>query len=540
MKSLTRLFATTAIAVFMTPTILLHGQSAAQPEHSYNYTPRVELFLGYTHFGTSSTDATVGNRMVGLNGGSTSLALNLNRYVGLVADFGGYDANRLQLTGTGANQPLVVNASGTVYSYLFGPRISFRNSSRFTPFAQALFGGVHASDVTASNCAGSGCTPLPAQSAFAMTAGGGLDIGLSRHFSIRAVQAEYMMTRFSDINTGAGASQNDLRLSSGLVFRFGDIAPPLPVQLACAVQPATAFPGDPITVLATATNLNPKRKATYSWSTNGGTISGTDSTVTINTVGVAPGSYTVNGHIVQGGHVTQQASCTATFTLQPFAPPSIACSANPSSVNMDETATITAQAVSPQNRTLTYSYQTTAGTITGNTPTVSLATSGAAPGMITVSCNVVDDLGKTASATTNVTVLAPPQPAAPEVRNLCAIAFDRDSKRPVRVDNEAKACLDDVALEMQRESAGRLVIVGNYAVGEKPEAGADRALNVRQYLIDEKGVDASRIDARVGTNSGRTTTTVYVPAGASFIENGSSPIDSSVHSHGEAYGKPRP
>ena len=538
MKSLTRLFATTVIAVSMAPVLLLHGQSAA--EHSYNYTPRVELFLGYTHFGTSSTDATVGNRMVGLNGGSTSLALNLNRYVGLVADFGGYDANRLQLTGTGANQPLVVNASGTVYSYLFGPRISFRNSSRMTPFAQALFGGVHASDVTASNCAGSGCTPLPAQSAFAMTAGGGLDIGLSRHFSIRAVQAEYLMTQFSDINTGASASQNDLRLSSGLVFRFGDIVPPPPVQLACAIQPATAFPGDPLTVTATATNLNPKRKATYSWDTNGGTISGTDSSVTIYTTGVAPGAYAVNGHIVQGARVTQQASCTAGFTLQPFAPPSIACSANPSSLNIGDTATITAKAVSPQNRTLTYSYQTTAGTVTGNTPAVTLATSGAAPGTITVSCNVVDDLGKTATATTNVTVLAPPQPAAPETRNLCAITFNSDNKRPVRVDNEAKACLDDVALELQRESADHLVIVGNFAAGEQPEAGADRALNVRQYLTDEKGIDASRIDVRVGSDAGRTATNVLVPAGATFAADGSSEIDTSVHTHGEPYGKPRP
>jgi opacity protein-like surface antigen/outer membrane protein OmpA-like peptidoglycan-associated protein len=518
-----------AIMVFMAPVHLLHGQSAAQPEHRYNYTPRVELFLGYTHFGTSSTDTTVGNRMVGLNGGSTSLALNLNRYVGLVADVGGYDANRLQLTGTGTNQPLVVDASGTVYSYLFGPRISFRNSTRVTPFAQALFGGVHASDVTASNCAGSGCTPLTAQSAFAMTAGGGLDIGLSRHFSIRAVQAEYMMTRFSDINTGAGASQNDLRLSSGLVFRFGDIAPSLPVQLACAIQPATAFPGDPVTVIATATNLNLKSKVTYSWSTNGGTISGSDSTVTINTAGIAPGTFAVNGHVALGSHMRQQASCTASFTLQPFAPPSIACEVNPTLVNIGDTATIRAQAVSPQNRTLTYSYSTTAGAVTGSTPTATLATSGVAPGTITISCNVVDDLGKTATATTNVTVLAPPQPVAPETRNLCAITFNRDSKRPVRVDNEAKGCLDDVALGMHHESAGRLVIVGNYASDEKPQAGAKRAQNVRQYLIDEKGIDASRIDVRVGSDSGRTVTNVFVPAGATFAVDGSTPIDSSVH-----------
>ena len=91
------------------------------------------------------------------------------------------------------------DSSGTAYTFLFGPRFSYRNSTRFTPFAQVLVGGVHASDVTISGCTGTGCTPLPAQTALAMTVGGGLDIRLTRHFSIRAVQAEYLMTRFADV-----------------------------------------------------------------------------------------------------------------------------------------------------------------------------------------------------------------------------------------------------------------------------------------------------------------------------------------------------
>jgi len=36
-----------------------------------------------------------------------------------------------------------------------------------------------------------------AQSAFAMTAGGGLDIAVSRHVAIRPAQVEYYMTKFS-------------------------------------------------------------------------------------------------------------------------------------------------------------------------------------------------------------------------------------------------------------------------------------------------------------------------------------------------------
>jgi len=527
MKLFARVLAPLAIAVFLSPALSLQAQNTVNPAiRSIEY-PKVELFLGYTHFGTVSNDTVLGNRMVGLNGGSASVAFNLNRYIGLVADVGGYDDSQLQLTGTGANEPLVVNSSGTAYTFLFGPRFSFRNASRFTPFAQVLVGGVHASDVTISGCTGTPCTPLPAQTALAMTAGGGLDIRLTRHFSIRAVQAEYMMTRFADVaygSTGAATTQNDLRLSSGLLIGFGG-AQPLPVQFACAVQPASGYPGDPLTVTGTATNLNPKRHVTYSWKTNGGMVSGSDTAATIATKGVAPGTYAVTGNVTQGSHIAEQASCTASFTVQAFDPPTITCSASPSTVNAGDPATITALAVSPQSRPLTYSYSTTAGTVTGNTATATLSTTGAAPGAITVTCSAVDDLGKSVSADTTVTVSAPPQVAAPLTRALCAVSFDRDRKRPDRVDNEAKGCLDDIALDMQRESAGRLVIVGNYGSDEKPVSAARRSTNVRQYLVKEKGIDPSRIDARVGTDSGRTVTNVFVPAGATYNDQDTKPVD---------------
>jgi len=536
MRLFAGMFATLALAVAVAPISSL-PEAAAQtavvapaPQPKRHETPKVELFLGYSRFGTGSNNAVTGNRMVGLNGGSASIAFNFNRYLGIVGDFGGYDDSQVQLTGTGVNQPIVVNSSGTAYTYLFGPRLSFRNRTRFTPFAQILAGGVHASAVTVTNCAGAGCAVLPVQSPFAFTGGGGLDIRLTRHISIRAVQAEYMLTRFqgvvNGVSTGSSASQNDLRLSAGLLFGFGGRQPWPPVQLACSVAPGTVFSGDPVTATATATNLNPKRKAVYSWTASGGFVSGTDTTAAINTTHLTPGSYTVSGHVAEGDHVDQQAGCTAGFTVQPFDPPTVACSASPSSVMPGDSATITAQATSPQNRPLSYSYTASAGVINGATASASLSTSGAAPGTITVTCNVVDDLGKTASATTSVILNAPPvvAVASPQASTLCAISFERDRKRPVRVDNEAKACLDDIALQMQRGSDGKLVIVGHYADGEAPQMGSERAVNESHYLVNEKGVDASRIELRAGSASGRTATNTFVPAGATYNQSDSTAI----------------
>jgi hypothetical protein len=90
--------------------------------------------------------------------------------------------------------------------------------------------------------------------------------------------------------------------------------------------------------------------------------------------------------------------------------PTVSCSANPSMVNPGDSSTITAVGTSPANLPLTYSYSATAGSISGNSATATLSTAGAAPGTITVACNVVDSQGNIATAGTTVTVIAPPPP----------------------------------------------------------------------------------------------------------------------------------
>src|SRR6202030_4666075 len=62
-------------------------------DESENYTPKVEWFLGYSFWRAMPTSS--GNRISYVHGGSSSVAYNLNKYVGLVADFGGYDNNRV-------------------------------------------------------------------------------------------------------------------------------------------------------------------------------------------------------------------------------------------------------------------------------------------------------------------------------------------------------------------------------------------------------------------------------------------------------------
>ncbi len=509
-------------------------------------TPRVELFLGYSGVWAVPSNAS-GNRIVWLSGGTGSIAYNVNRYLGIVGDVAGYPDTRLRMTGAGANPAGTVNSSGSVFTYLGGPRISFRKFERVTPFVQGLFGDAHASKVTLSGCTGVLCTPLPTEDAFAMALGGGLDVKVSRHIAIRAIQAEYLMTRFADLavgtsSTGTRQTQNDVRLASGLVFRFGGSPPPPPVSYTCSANPASVYPGDPVTVVGTPVNLNPKKTATYTWTSDGGKISGNTASASIDTSNAAPGTYTAHGHLSEGNKPGQIADCSASYTVMAFQPPTVSCSANPSTVNPGEASTITSQGASPQNRPLTYSYSASEGSISGSASTATLSTTTANAGTITVTCNVVDDKGQTASSTTTVAVQAPPPPPAPTTQKLCSIDFERDSKRPTRVDNEAKACLDDVALDMQRSTDATVALVGNSEAKEKAayekasksrrkapaEAAAQRAVNAKDYLVTEKGIDASRIAAYTGSGDNRTVDTILVPTGATLDTTGLTPVDESV------------
>jgi peptidoglycan-associated lipoprotein len=96
---------------------------------------------------------------------------------------------------------------------LFGGRFSHRIGDRLLPFAQVLLGGAHASGTLAPQNSGLGGSG----NAFAFTAGAGLDIGLTRHLAIRAVDLDYYLTRFDN---GVNQRQNNLKVSAGVIFRF--------------------------------------------------------------------------------------------------------------------------------------------------------------------------------------------------------------------------------------------------------------------------------------------------------------------------------
>jgi hypothetical protein len=410
--------------------------------------------------------------------------------------------------------------------------VIFRFPSRnLTPFIHALAGVEWVGNYW-----------LPEATGPVATGGGGLDVRtpmFHHHLSVRLFQADYQFTHIS--YSGTSANFNNLRLSAGLVYGIGSIAPPTPVQLSCSPSPVIIFPGDPETITASAGGLNPKLHAVYSWEGSGAT--GTDTSVTVPTGSLAPGSYTVTGTVKEGkpGHEGlkpwEVATCQAVFTVKAYEPPTISCSASPSTINPGDKSTITASGVSPQNRPLTYTYSAASGTISGNGNAATFDSTGAPTGPVSITCNVADDKGQSATANTSVTIAAPYVPPVPHSQALCSISFSLPHQPLARVDNEAKACLDQVAVDLQNQADAKVVIVGESTPDERaPKKGkhpteenlaAQRAVNTKEYLVTDKGIDASRIIVVTGSTDGETAEQYLVPAGATYTNDvqGTTPVD---------------
>jgi len=164
---------------------------------SAEMTPAVEVSLGYAYLHANAPPGAC--ECFSFNGGYGSIAANFSHGLGLVADISAATANNI----SGTSESL------TVVNYLFGPRYSWRSSSgRFTPYGQFLFGGsAQSSNVGA----------VPKVNAFAFSLGGGVSARLRHRFGWNLAEAEWL---HSQLPNAVNNRQNDLRISSGVIFRF--------------------------------------------------------------------------------------------------------------------------------------------------------------------------------------------------------------------------------------------------------------------------------------------------------------------------------
>jgi hypothetical protein len=479
--------------------------------------PKVEIPVGFSMINVHPNLSPVTSFNV--FGGGGQIDLNFSRTFGFKADFMGYTQGsglRDQLRQLGYEGQV----SGNMFTYMFGPQIK-KHSGTVQPFAEFLFGAAHtnayATILTAEGKIKQGSGN---NNGFAMALGGGIDIKVARHLALRPLEVDYLLTRFSANHVaGYTANQNNFRYVGGLNFLFGG-KPPVAPSASCTAQPAEVWSGDPVQVTATGSNFNPKHTVTYSWTPNGGKLSSTNTqTATVDTTGMAPGTYSAAATITDPKEKkNNSATCTANFSIKQPRPPVVSCSANPTTIAIGEPATVTMTATDPQGWPMTYSWSSAGGQWGGSgTSGTVTATNADAGNTITVTGTATttrSDLS--ASCTASVSVPAIQKCAVIEDWGECT--FEKNPKKPWRVDNDCKDTLDRLSLRLQQMPNGKLNVVGYTDQRESVEEqtlGSQRSVNVKYYMVTEgpTKVDASRVHPRKGGAKGKATHFYFVPEG---------------------------
>lgn len=196
-------------------------------------TPHVEVFGGFSyarvHFDALGVSKAEALTPLGFHVSATE---HMNSWFGGSLEISGHYKSPSEET-----FPFPETDHVALYTVLFGPRFSYRRFEGVTLFAHSLIGVAHVrvtpeieipspSPITAVSF-----PDLINSNAFAAALGGGIDLKINDTLAVRPIQVDYLVTRFKefgiDLETGKvgflgrARGQHNLRLSTGIVLRFG-------------------------------------------------------------------------------------------------------------------------------------------------------------------------------------------------------------------------------------------------------------------------------------------------------------------------------
>ena len=374
------------------------SSSAAPAPDSGDYKPsRFQVFGGYSWLNSNSTltgttipagTITPVPNTVKLKDANAGFVVDVsyffNKWIGITFDTGAHFGNN--------------------YNYaeaLVGPTVRFP-AGHLQPFIHALGGWT---DLNPKNL------DLPSNQVFGLAGGGGLDLVITKNFSLRLAQADYI---YAQHNYGAGNPTfvDAVRLSAGIVLNAGG-GEALPVASSCSVDKTEVWAGEPVKATVSPSNFNPKHTLKYDWTTNGGKVQGQGASVNVDTTGVAEGqSYNISVQVSDPKDKKALTSCQTSFATKKRLPPTISCTGTPNSVIQGGAVTIHCDASSPQGGPVNVAVTSDCGA-SGQGTDVSIDTSRLQPGACNVTGTVTDDHQLTATTTTSFTVQPKPLPPPP-------------------------------------------------------------------------------------------------------------------------------
>jgi hypothetical protein len=232
----------------------------------------------------------------------------------------------------------------------------------------------------------------------------------------------------------------------------------------------TVTEGKSTTLTARASDANGD-SLKYSWTVAGKSVSNNTSRLEFGTSGKKVGAHTAKVTVTDVDRMTADCEFKVTISERPNTDPKVSLSLDKNEVHMGE------------GDPISYSWSVGGNKRSETGSSININTAGMGGGAHSVSVTAKDDRGGSASANASL-----------KVRENIIIQVNR------RLNNEAKAKLDEIALKMQQNAQLRASITGHTddRGSEKgnEKAGMKRAGRVKDYLVKQHNIGDSRITTK--------------------------------------------
>ena len=517
----------------------------------------INIFGGMSYWGAKNAQTVAGNliNMKPDEGGVFGFRVteNLWNFVGIEESITAYGTNNINLRSVPGVYGGTVSFGARQRQATIGPIIYFTPpDSRFRPFvlAEGGFNFFYPTD-DAKNAAASTTNPLFGNNplfgpvtgpvhlgsswkgalnmgVFLFQYGSGFKLKFTDRFGMRAdIRGQLIQTPTFDLSHSnvpaylsidKGGPMSGLQATAGLTWYLGKIEPPPAHTMTVGDISASTTqlcPGDSVVLRVPVTDTYSDATVKYAWSDSGQTGTGNEFTFKAPENG---GDYTIKVHVSEDSSTVKDklelkglkkygpvAAVDKTYTVHvdPYRPPTLACSANPTTLRLGDTSALHATATASRcNGNLSYTWSASEGNVSGSGADVTYNSSSVqvAPGAnkpVTATATVTDAKARSASCSVNLTVNGPtpppPPPPAPTAQQLDDIIF---AQNDARVNNCGKRTLERLYQQMAADPEATIVLIGHE---DESEQAARRRRNAPQ--LDRTRVENTAAVLSAGTGT---------------------------------------
>jgi len=523
----------------------------------------INIFGGFSYWGAKNAKTQAGN-LINVKpdeGGAFGFRIteNLWSHVGIEESVTAYGTNNINLRSVPGVYGGTVSFGARTRQFSIGPIIYFTGpDSRFRPFVQtgagfnyfyptedakakarnpnnptfgnnALFG-----PITGPVNLGSSWKGALNFGVFQWEYGTGFKYKVSDHFGFRAdlrgvlIQVPTFNLAHSNVpaylSFKEGGPMSGLQATAGVTWYLGKVEPPPVHTLTVGEISADRMrlcPGDTVILRVPVTDTYADATIKYAWTMEGGT-NGAANEYQFR----APdrgGDYVIKVHVSEDSSTVKDKNelrglkkfgpvaavdKTITIHVDPYTPPALSCSANPTSLRLGDTSALHATATTNTcNGNLSYTWSASEGSVSGSSADATYNSSGVQvnPGAskpVTVTATATDAKTRSASCTVNITVTAPPPPEpppapkaapTPKAQQLDDIIF---AANDARVNNCGKRTLERLYQQMAGDADATIVLIGHEDASEQ---AARRRRNTTQ--LDQRRVENTAAVLSAGTGT---------------------------------------